>query len=145
MVVLNADSTAGRRDGYTFVPLLAQADRPCFTHCQPAFLLLKSAPPRGNLSQQKCLKRSTLFRCALHSRLPSAPQRYNTLDFPDGKSCAKGTPSPLDTLCQQGCSRPYWKPRGKAGVPLESLLSVQWLSIPSTHAGFSLLKHEKQA
>lgn len=143
-----------RRDGYTFVPLLAQADRLCFTHCQPAFLLFKPAPLRGNLSQQKCRKRNTLFRCALHSRLPSAPQRYNTLDFPDGKSCAKGsaapldTPprercSPLDTPCQQGCYPPLLETqshtnrswRANAQPSQATLSALQRDSHPSGHPG----------
>lgn len=93
--------------------------RALHTASQP-FLLVKPAPPRGNLSQQKRRKCNTLFRCVLHSRLPSAAQRYNTLDFPDGKSCAKGTPSPLDTpakgnsvslwipYANRDAARPYW-------------------------------------
>ena len=61
---------------------------------------------------------SHTFRGGLQLRLPSAPQRYNTLDFPGesrvprnrrflwilpdkGKRCF-----PLESLCQQGCCSP---------------------------------------
>lgn len=36
----------------------------------------------------------------------SGSKRYNTLDFPQ------------KVVCQQGCSRPYWKPRAKGAAPL---------------------------
>ena len=36
----------------------------------------------------------------------SGSKRYNTLDFP------------WKVVCQQGCSRPYWKPRAKGAAPL---------------------------
>ena len=49
------------------------------------------------------VRRQPLFRA-------SWKQGYNTLDFAS------------KIVCQQGCSRPYWKPRGNGMFPLQSLI-----------------------
>lgn len=42
----------------------------------------------------------------------SGSKRYNTLDFPQ------------KVVCQQGCSRPYWKPRAKGATLLWTPLAL---------------------
>ena len=71
-----------------------------------------------------------------HSRWRSQPlsrvsrkQRYNTLDFAS------------KIVCQQGCSRPYWKPSGKEIFSLQSLI---FLADAYTNCKSNSLKIEKR-
>ena len=65
----------------------------------------KSACPTA---AEKCLSTAicpySRWRSQPLSRV-SRKQRYNTLDFAS------------KIVCQQGCSRPYWKPSGKRNIP----------------------------
>ena len=49
------------------------------------------------------------FKGVLHFRLPFAPQRYNTLDFPAENRVPRGTLSPLDTPAK-GNAVSLWYP-----------------------------------
>lgn len=105
-----------------------------YPHRLPAFFCRLCCPAWGNLSRQNAATVATLSEGVLQFWLPSAPQRYNTLDFlresrmprmalpsfgnllPKKKGGGKRC-SPLDTPCQQGAARPYWKPRAKGILP----------------------------
>ena len=68
----------------------------------------KSACPTA---AEKCLSTAicpySRWRSQPLSRV-SGQQRYNTLDFAEQNRVLRWTLSPLDTLCQQGCSRHFW-------------------------------------
>src|SRR5699024_9443900 len=78
---------------------------------------------------------SHTFRGVLQFRLPSAPQRYNTLDFPTENRVPTGmllapigNPEPKRLRpsghpCQQGCCSPLLddpEPKGERRPPLET-------------------------
>ena len=88
------------------------------SHRLPAFFCRLCCPARGQPFPPERRNCSRTFRGVLQFRLPSAPQRYNTLDFPAGKSCAN-----------RDATRPYWKPRAKVilpfGYPSSSLSANQ--------------------
>lgn len=73
----------------------------------PASLFLSLMPPRKGqpFPPERC-NRSHTFRDGLQFRLPSAPQRYNTLDFPWKVVCQQGCCSPLLETQSQGSSTP---------------------------------------
>ena len=96
MVVLAVDAAAGRE---LLIYLCSAADRleeAAFRIFFQPFLLLRLPRLWGILSQQKA-GNAAQIQGVLHFRLPSAPQRYNTLDFPTENRVPRGTLSPLDT------------------------------------------------
>lgn len=77
----------------------------------PAFFWRLCCPRRGNLSRQNATTVAALSRGVLQFRLPSASQRYNTLDFP-GK-----------VVCQQGCCSPLLETQSQRSyAPLDTPL-----------------------
>ena len=53
-----------------------------YPHRLPAFFLSLMLPRKGQPFPPECRNCSHTFQGVLQFRLPSAPQRYNTLDFP---------------------------------------------------------------
>ena len=90
----SADDTAGRQ---------------CILAPPASLFLSLMLPRKGQPFPPERRNCSHTLRGVLQFRLPSAPQRYNTLDFPGkvGKSCAN-----------RDAARPYWKPRAKGATPL---------------------------
>ena len=81
---------------YTFVPQTAKGRQPVLlgTNCQPFFVA--SAALQGHLVVRRAER-----NCP--SQLPSAAQRYNTLDFVTKVVCQQGCGSPLlETQSQRG-------------------------------------------
>ena len=144
VVVLTLDAAAGRG---LLIYLCSTADRlgeAAFRIFFQPFSIAQTAPFMGQPFPTRTPEMQHRFKSVLHFRLPSAPQRYNTLDFPAGKSCAKGYAVPfgypcqgqrcfpLDTLCQQGCSRPYWMTQSQGDSPLWTphIFSSPWVPKP---------------
>ena len=71
------------------------AGRQCIS-APPTSLFLSLMPPRkGQPFPPERRNCSHTFRGVLQFRLPSVPQRYNTLDFPRKVVCQQGCCSPL--------------------------------------------------
>lgn len=120
VVVLTIDATAGRG---LLIYLCSAADRleeAAFrTFFQP-FFCCSDCPVYGATFPTRTPEMQHRFKGVLHSRPPSAPQRYNTLDFPTENRVPRWTLSPLDTPAKDNAvslwipyvnrdaSRPYW-------------------------------------
>ena len=107
MVVLVHVAAAGRGLIYTSASFSGQSDFVSQKFCICVnTVVTKSACPTAaekRLSASICLCR----RCRSQPLSSvSRKQRYNTLDFAS------------KIVCQQGASRPYWKPRAKGDIPL---------------------------
>ena len=101
------------------------------TACQPFLALMLPRKGQSFLPERRNCNHT--FRGVLHFRLPSALQRYNTLDFPRKIVCQQGCYSPLlETQSQRG-STPLWIPH----------LSVQQQSILYLHVGYALARTGK--
>ena len=107
MVVLVRVAAAGRS---FYIPLLPFPASRILLLKNPAFV--SPSASQNVLLRRKSVCRHPLLYCR-DRRQPlsrvSRKQRYNTLDFPDGKSCAN-----------RDAARPYWKPSAKGGSPLEA-------------------------
>ena len=95
---------------YTFTSFSGQSDFASQKSCICVTLVSQNPPvllPRKSVCchtlPHRRVRRQPLFRA-------SRKQRYNTLDFAS------------KIVCQQGGSRPYWKPNGKGMFPLQSLI-----------------------
>ena len=109
-MVLARKRRGGTRALYTFTSFSGQSDFASQKSCvcavttsqNPPVLLPRKSVCRHTLPHRR-VRRQPLFR-------GSRKQRYNTLDFAS------------KIVCQQGCSRPYWKPSVKGMLPLQSLI-----------------------
>lgn len=80
-----------------------------YPHRLPAFFLSLTLPRKGQPFPPERRNCSHTFRGVIQLRLPSALQRYNTLDFPKKVVCQQGCCSPLlETQSQRG--NPLWIP-----------------------------------
>ena len=107
----------------------------------PAFFLPLMLPRKGQPFPPERRNCGHTFQGVLQFRLPSAPQRYNTLDFPRKVVChetagffgffrSKGNaiPSeqprqrrtlfPFEIPCQQGCCSPLLETQSQGDTPL---------------------------
>lgn len=85
----------------TRFPMPTTHEQSDFAHCK--FLVFCSLPPTKSAcsaATEKCLSGVGQPLSSVSGR-----KRYNTLDFAS------------KIVCQQGCSRPYWKPRAKGLHP----------------------------
>ena len=121
------------------------ADRQCLPAPPASLFLSLMLPRKGQPFPPERRNCSHTFRGVLQFRLPSAPQRYNTLDFPGKVVChetagffgffrSKGSsiPSehprqrrtlfPFESPCQQGCYSPLLETQSQRGcAPLDTL------------------------
>ena len=82
-----------------------KAGRQCISAPPTSFFLSLMLPQKGQPFPPERRNCSHTFRGVLQFRLPSAPQRYNTLDFPRKVVCQQGCCSPLlETQSQRGCA-----------------------------------------
>ena len=131
VVVLTVDAAAGRG---LLIYLCSAADRleeAAFrTFFQP-FFCCSDCPVYGATFPTRMPEMQHRFKGVLHFRLPSAPQRYNTLDFPAGKSCAKGNAVSLwIPYANRDAARPYWMTQSQGDFPLWTphVFSSPWVS-----------------
>ena len=100
-MVLTVAAAAGRG---LLIYLCSAADRleeAAFrTFFQP-FSVAQTAPFMGQPFPTRTPELQHRFKSVLHFRLPSAPQRYNTLDFPTENRVPRWTLSPLDTPAKE--------------------------------------------
>ena len=97
VVVLTVDAAAGRG---LLIYLCSTADRleeAAFRIFFQPFSIAQTAPFMGQPFPTRTPEMQHRFKSVLHFRLPSAPQRYNTLDFPTENRVPRWTLSPLDT------------------------------------------------
>ena len=86
----SADDTAGRQ---------------CISAPPASLFLSLMLPRKGQPFPPERRNCSHTFRGVLQFRLLSAPQRYNTLDFPEKVVCQQGCCSPLlETQSQRSCA-----------------------------------------
>ena len=154
MVVLTLDAAAGRG---LLIYLCFAADRleeAAFrTFFQP-FSVAQTAPFMGQPFPTRTPEMQHRFKSVLHSRLPSAPQRYNTLDFPTENRVPRVTLSPLDTpakgnavslwipYANRDAARPYWITQSQgAAAPLDTPMFSARLSWALIRAGFASFEH----
>ena len=110
MVVLARNAAAGREFLYTFPSFSGQSDF-VFQKSFICVTLVSQNPPVLLPRKSVCCHTLPHRRvCRQPLSRVSRKQRYNTLDFAS------------KIVCQQGCSRPYWKPSGKGMFPLQSLI-----------------------
>ncbi len=121
VVLIRWEAAADGGFDYTFVapPENDTADRQCLP-APPASLFLSLMLPRKGqpfpLERRNC---GHTFQGVLQFRLPSAPQRYNTLDFPT--EVATKPPVSLDSSGQRGTLSPLNTPdKGERCSLLES-------------------------
>ena len=120
VVVLTLDAAAGRG---LLIYLCSTADRlgeAAFRIFFQPFSIAQTAPFMGQPFPTRTPEMQHRFKSVLHFRLPSAPQRYNTLDFPTENRVPRWTLSPLDTpakgnavslwipYANRDATRPYW-------------------------------------
>ena len=94
---------------YTFVPQITRLAYSAYLPRLPAFFCRLCCPARGQPFPPERRNCNHTFRGMLHFRLPSAPQRYNTLDFPRKVVCQQGCYSPLLETQSRGAT-PLWTP-----------------------------------
>ena len=80
---------------------------------------------------------SHTFRGVLQFRLPSAPQRYNTLDFPREVVCQQGCCSPLLETQSQGVA-PLWTPLFSSPVYIQICSGLYISQLPKTQKSHRL-------
>src|SRR5699024_4368471 len=102
-----------------------------YPHRLPAFFLSLMLPRKGQPFPPERRNCSRTFQGVLQFRLPSAPQRYNTLDFPEESRVPTG-------MLLAPIGNPEPKELCPSGHPL---LFVQRPSIPSGAVGFFLPEH----
>ena len=110
----------GRRLLYTSASFSGQADfvsqKSCI--CAATHVTKPACPTDAEKRLPTAICSYSRWRSQPLSRV-SRKQRYNTLDFAEQNRVPRWTLSPVDTLCQQGCSRPFWMTQSrKAGAAL---------------------------
>ncbi len=117
-----------RRDEGFYIPLLPSPFRQILSIRQILFWVISSQNPPALLPQKVVCQHSLPEGEASYWQPPSRvsrKQRYNTLDFPSGKSCAKGCFSPLLDTPAKEAARLLWTP------PLLSFLLCGRITIGS--------------
>ena len=140
VVVLTLDAAAGRG---LLIYLCSTADRleeAAFRIFFQPFSIAQTAPFMGQPFPTRTPEMQHRFKSVLHFRLPSAPQRYNTLDFPTENRVPRWTLSPLDTPAKGQrcfpldtsrifCDREYPNCKNAVRIPLlENEKPLQFLS-----------------
>ena len=104
-----------------------------YPHRLPAFFLSLMPPRKGQPFPPERRNCSHTFRGVLQFRLPSAPQRYNTLDFPTENRVPTGM-----------LLAPIGNPEPRGYSPLDTLLFLAaMVSTLSKLGGFHAVKNEK--
>ena len=109
-----------------------KAGRQCISAPPASFFLSLMLPRMGQPFPPERRNCSHTFRGVLQFRLPSAPQRYNTLDFPTENRVPTG-------MLLAPIGNPEPKELRPSGHPF---MFVQRPSIPSGAVGFFLPEHE---
>ena len=104
-----------------------------YPHRLPAFFLSLMLPRKGQPFPPERRNCSRTFQGVLQFRLPSAPQRYNTLDFPTENRVPTGM-----------LLAPIGNPEPRGYSPLDTLLFLAaMVSTLSKLGGFHAVKNEK--
>ena len=104
-----------------------------YPHRLPAFFLSLMLPRKGQPFPPERRNCSHTFRGVLQFRLPSAPQRYNTLDFPTENRVPTGM-----------LLAPIGNPEPRGYSPLDTLLFLAaMVSTLSKLGGFHAVKNVK--